>query len=552
MSARTNIASYLSDQARSRPHAPAIFMPCGRGPEGRVRYVHLTYAQLDRASDEVAHGLTAIGLGRGVRTALMVKPSLPFFPLVFGMFKAGTVPVMVDPGMGIAPLAKCLAEAAPEGFIGIPPAHIARLVLGWARGSLKTLVTVGPRLLWGGHTLAQVRALGVKALEAKSALPQTAPDDLAALLFTSGSTGIPKGVEYRQRHFLAQVKALLATYSFRAGDLDLPTFPLFALFDPALGLTTVVPDMDFTKPAKVNAALLVEALEDFGIGTMFGSPALLDTLGRHCRAHGLKLPTLNRVITAGAPVSNRILEQLAEALPESAEIVTPYGATECLPVASIDHRARLSTTRQATAEGRGVCVGVPVPSIDLRVIRIDDGALPEWSDGLELPRGEVGEITVAGEQATERYWARDEQTALAKLRHADGRIRHRMGDLGWLDEQGRLWFCGRKSERVRTGQGVMFTAQVEGVFEAHPLVKRSALIGLGAAGAQEPVLCVELLDGGPGSPALIAELLALGAAQAVSAPVKRVLFHPAFPVDIRHNAKIHRTTLAAWAQEQRA
>jgi acyl-CoA synthetase (AMP-forming)/AMP-acid ligase II len=545
-----NIAAALPRLAAAQPDAIAIRCPQGRDAQGRVAYPHaLSYRELDARSDRIAAALAAAGIGRGTRTALMVRPSPELFLLMFALFKAGAVPVLIDPGIDRRALKACLDEAAPEAFVGIPLAHAARVLLCWARASVRIKVTVGRRWFWGGETL---EALLARSAAAPFALAPTAPDEVAAILFTSGSTGVPKGVTYRHRHFVAQVAMLRDAFGIEPGGVDLPTFPPFALFDPALGLTSVVPEMDPTRPAQADPRVLIEAIERFGVSQMFGSPALLDTLSRHGEAHGTRLPTLRRVLSAGAPVPPAVVARMQAMLPDEAQIWTPYGATECLPVAIIEGR-ELRATRAATEAGAGTCVGRPVAPNQVRIIAIDDAPLPDWSQVRELPAGAVGEITVAGPSVTDEYFQRPQATALAKIRETgpDGRTRivHRMGDLGWFDAEGRLWFCGRKTQRVETAQGPLFTEQVEPVFNTHPDVRRSALVGVGARGAQRPVLCVELVPGvAPGvRDRLEAELLNLGSRFAHTARVQQVLVHPGFPVDIRHNAKIGRETLARWA-----
>ncbi len=543
-----NIAGFLPLQAAAQPYAPAIIYPYGRdtsaGGRGKVSYTHYTYRQLDEHSDLIARGLREVGIGRGVLTALMVKPSLEFFALTFGIFKAGAVPVMIDPGIGLKSLKICLAEAAPKAFIGIPAAHVARMALGWARGSIEHLVTVGRRLAWGGHTLAQIKALGAQAAERDDgpAMADVGPEDLAAILFTSGSTGVPKGVVYRHRHFTGQVDLIRELYGIQPGEVDLPTFPLFALFDPALGMTTVVPDMDFRKPAEVDPKKVVEAIHDFGVTNMFGSPALLNTVGRHGASHGVRLPTLKRVISAGAPVPATVMQRFLEMLPDDARIHTPYGATECLPVASISSAEVLSETSAKTDEGAGVCVGRMVEPNLVRIIAISDAPIAEWDDALLVEQGSVGEIVVKGPTATDQYYNREASTELAKIREGET-VCHRMGDLGYFDEHGRLWFCGRKSHRVQTPQGELYTVPCEGVFNTHPGVYRSALVGVDG----RPVVCVEL-EAGANAEKVRVELAEIGARHPHTASVHSFLVHPGFPVDIRHNAKIGRPALAEWAR----
>ena len=344
------------------------------------------------------------------------------------------------------------------------------------------------------------------------------------------------------------MRALLDAYGIEPGWVNLPTFPLFALFDPALGMTTIVPDMDPTRPARVDPRKIITPILEHGVSMMFGSPALLDTVGRWGASRGVRLPTVRHVISAGAPVSPEIIERFQRMLPDGAAIHTPYGATESLPVATISSREILGETRHATDRGAGTCVGEPVPSIEAAVIRIDDGPIAEWSEELRVPDGEVGEIVVKGPQVTSEYYNAPGHNRLAKIADGGG-VRHRMGDLGYLDGTGRLWFCGRKSQRVRTPSGTLFTEPCEAVFNAHPAVFRSALVGVGAPGAQRPVLCVELESHVTRRQhgRVRRELLSLAREFEHTVPIGTVLFHPDFPVDIRHNAKIGRGALAAWA-----
>ncbi len=548
--ATTNIADALFTRAVEAPERVALRWPDGRGPDGRTRFASLTYAQLARDVEAAAAGLLAIGIADGVRAVLMVKPGPAFYVLMYALFRARAVPVLIDPGIDRRALKQCLDEAEPHAFIGIPLAHAARIVLGWARRSNRINVTVGRRWFWGGHTYAKLLQAHRNAVGSYS---NGDASDLAAILFTSGSTGIPKGVEYTHAIFAAQVRMIATAFDIAPGEVDVPTFAPFALFDPALGMTSVLPDMDYARPGRADPERVLDAIAADGASTLFGSPAVLDVLARHGEATGARLPTLLRVLSAGAPVRPEVVERFARMLPVQARIWTPYGSTECLPVAAIDGAEILAVGRAGTANGRGICVGRPLPDNLVRIIGTSDEAIPDWSDALVAPASAIGEITVAGPTTTARYFRRDAATALAKIRErlVDGgeRIVHRMGDLGYLDTAGRLWYVGRKSHRVHTASSTLYPEMVEGILNTHPEVRRTALVGVGPRAAQVPVICVELHGdrGAPAWPRVLGELAEIAACHPLTAGLAHFLRHPAFPVDIRHNAKIGREKLAAWA-----
>jgi acyl-CoA synthetase (AMP-forming)/AMP-acid ligase II len=541
------VATYLRTMARIQPYKRAVVCPAGRDSQGRVAYTHLTFRQLDIESDCLAQGLDEAGVSRGVRTILMVKPSLDFFALVFALFKVGAVPVVVDPGMGVSRMLNCLQESRAQALIGIPPAHVLRTLAPKYFKSVQTFITVGSRWFWGGLTLTQVRTRHWEPYR----IADTRSDEIAAILFTTGSTGPAKGVFYTHGVFDAQVRNIRAQFGISPDEIDLPTFPLFALFDPALGMTAIIPDMDPTKPARVNPERIIEAIVNHGVTNMFASPALLNRVGRYGKEKGIKLPTLKRVISAGAPATPANIEQFASMLTDGAQIHTGYGATEAMPVSSFGSDEILKETRTLSEQGFGMCVGQPIAGIDVRIIRITDGPIASWSDDLCVADGDTGEITVRGDQVTRGYFERPRDDSLAKIADGDT-LWHRMGDLGWIDKKGRIWFCGRKGHRVVTETGTLFTIPCEAIFNNHPRVFRSALVGIGPQGRQRPVICIELEpgDNGRGKKGLKEELLALAKGSPITESIETVLFHRAFPVDIRHNSKIFREKLAVWAEKK--
>jgi acyl-CoA synthetase (AMP-forming)/AMP-acid ligase II len=545
----SNVASALSWQAQRQPNAVAIHYP--RSGFFRKRgYTSCTYQELDSLSDSYARGLAAYGIGPGIRTALMLTPGLDFLAMFFALFKAGAIPVLIDPGIGMKPLKQCLAEAAPKAFIGVTRAQFARKVLGWAKESCELLVTAGPNLGLGGINLGELRKMG----EAGDDQPmhRVKPNDMAAILFTSGSTGAPKGVVYRHRHFNAQVEMLRDAFGIEPGEVSLPTFPPFALFDPALGMTTVVPDMDPTRPARANPAKLVAAIERYRVTTIFGSPALLDTLSRYCVDQGIRLDSVTRVISAGAAVPVRTVRRMQRSLYRDATVHTPYGATECLPVSSISAGELDDRLVERIESGDGVCVGRPIEPNRVRIIKISDIAINDISATTEMPFGMPGEIVVTGPTCTDSYWNREAATTMAKFTDENGAIWHRMGDVGIMDGAGRLWYCGRVSQRIETGQETLFADQCEAIFNQHPDLRRSAVVGVGTRGRQTPVLCIELKGklSAVDNERVHFDLLQLAQAHTITRSIRTVLVHPGFPVDIRHNSKIGREELAKWAEQK--
>jgi len=545
----SNVANALSWQAQRQPSAIAIYYPKNSAFR-KDHYESVTYQELNELADCYARGLHAYGITAGTRTALMLTPGLNFFAMFFALFKAGAVPVLIDPGIGMKPLKECLAEAEPKAFIGVTKAHFARKVLGWAKQSCELLVTAGPTLGLGGINLKKLRQMGAES--AAEFEHQVKPEDMAAILFTSGSTGVPKGVVYRHRHFNAQVNMLKNAFNIEPGEVSLPTFPPFALFDPALGMTTIVPDMDPTRPADADPEKLIKAIDRFKVTNIFGSPSLLNTLSNYCVDNNIRLESVTRVISAGAAVPISTIRRMQDSLYRDAEIHTPYGATECLPVSSVSASQIDDKMVDRIESGDGVFVGQPIEPNQVKIIKISEMAFNDLSETTEMPYGMPGEIIVTGPSCTDSYWKRDNATAMSKFGDEFGNTWHRMGDVGIMDGLGRLWYCGRVSQRIETAEETLYADQCEAIFNQHPDLVRSAVVGVGTKGRQTPVLCIEVK--GKLSPVdterVHFDLLQLAQAHGITKSIRTVLFHPGFPVDIRHNSKIGREELAEWAAKK--
>lgn len=570
----SNVARYLPEAAARQSDFPAVLLPRRQGT--RLDYDTLTFARLETLACAAAAVFSRRGVTRGSRVLLMVKPGRDLILSVFALFKIGAVPVVIDPGMGRKHFLSCVRRTKPTALVGIPLAQILSRVFWKDFATVRHRVTVGT-----GRFGRLLDSLG----DADFTPAATAADELAAILFTSGSTGPPKGVCYEHGMFEAQVRMIRAEYGIQPGEVDLPMLPIFALFNPALGMTTVVPEMNPSKPAAVDPSKIIQAIRQTGATNSFGSPVLWNRIATYCEANQVALPSLRRVLMAGAAAPPSLIRRMKALLPEG-EVFTPYGATEVLPVASISGSEILAETQPLTEQGRGVCVGRPLPEVRARIIAIRDAPIPTLAEADPTPVGEVGEIIVTGPSVTKAYDGLTEATLKAKiysnapcearLGEADERsqrelaspvcyadeffsepqgdvIHHRMGDLGYYDQEGRLWFCGRMAERVETPDGLMLTECVEAIFNRHPQVFRSALIGLGARPAQTPAIVIEPQPAD--WPATTSahnvfreELLALARESRITARIERIYFCRAFPVDVRHNAKIHRLELAKLAE----
>lgn len=528
----SNVARYLTQTALEQPRSTALSIPLKGCTPQRGRYRTLDFEQLEELAGLSAAYLIRRGVNRGDRVLLLVRPGLELILCVFALFRLGAVPVVIDPGMGLRAFLRCVRQSTPDVLLAIAPGILVSRLFPGAFKDLRLRIRVDNA--WS----MRVRRGVVEPVSPVT----TGPDELAAILFTSGSTGPAKGVRYTHGMFDAQVRMLDEVYRFAKNEVDLPMLPIFALFNPAFGMTTVVPEMNPGKPAKADPARIVRAIQENRVTNSFGSPTLWRNVADYCEERGLKLSSVNRILMAGAPAPSQLLDRLKKIVPDG-EIFTPYGATECLPVSTISATEILRETARWTHVGRGTCVGHPVPGVTIRIVSVVDG---ELTDDLvrELPGEEIGEILVTGPSVTREYDRLEEATRLSKWVDRDGRTWHRMGDLGYRDAGGRLWFCGRVAERVVTADRVYYTECCEPVFNAHAdLIQRSALIAwqAGPDSPVEPAIVIERPDGRE----LDRDFLRLAADDCpATRGIRRFYFHKSFPVDVRHNAKINRRLLA--------
>ena len=391
-----NIADRFTQIAQKYHNKVAVKYPRRAG--NKYRYDSITFGELESLANKYANGLSEIGFSRGSKTLLFVRPSLQFPALVFALFKLGVIPVLIDPGMGRKNLLAAIEEIAPQGLIAEPEVHFLSLLFGKSFKSVKFKVTTkGPKI---GKCLPLA---SLKNSKDSFANEQLEPDEMAAILFTSGGTGRPKGVVYTHKIYTEQTRLLQELFNLTDSEIDLPCFPLFSLFTLCMGMTSCIPDMDPSKPAKANPQKLLQNITDNKVTFMAGSPAIWEALGDYCEKNKITLPTVKYLVMFGAPVRNELHEKFSKILPNGTTY-TPYGATESLPVSNISGKIILEQTAILTEQGKGTCVGAPVPGVEVSIIEISDDIIENIKNARLLKPFEIGEIAVKGDIVTASYY----------------------------------------------------------------------------------------------------------------------------------------------------
>ncbi len=559
-----NLADIVLRVAREDPARIAVIDLDGWEGYGTRRYKRHTYAELSADAESVAVGLRGMGIAETTRTVFMSPPSYETCVMGVALTRVGALSIWIDPAVGYRNVAERLGRVSPDAFVGNALAHIGRVTFGWGPRMLRKLVLTETPFLPGGRIVTgfppfpgarSIRSLG-KHAPAERQPPKVGPDDPCAVLYTTGSTGRAKPTLYPHRNFCQVFRNAHHSWRWDPDNevpVDMAVFPAFLFIPISAGGTMVVPPIDFARqgPAKVNSAALIQVINDCGVGSFFAAPILVENLAREALARHLTMPSLKRVIAAGAPIFGPVEEMLRAVMAPDGEVAANYGATEAMPSTELGSREHLHGLWDMTERGAGICVGDALPGVELKIIGIVDGPIDSIEATSELPTGRVGEILVRGQHVSPEYFLDPESTRRNKVPDPQGDW-HRFGDTGYLDARGRLWVCGRVSQRVKAAGGDVFPLQVEPLFDAHPKVRRSALVGVPAPAGEVPVLCVEVEPGvGKNELAdLRRELLARAADSGMGNKIHAILFKRRLPVDPRHNSKIERPQLAKWAARQ--
>ncbi|MGZ3302632.1 MAG: fatty acid CoA ligase family protein [Isosphaeraceae bacterium] len=559
-----NLADIVLRVSREDPERIAVIDLDGWEGYGTRRYKRHTYAELSADAESVAVGLREMGIAELTRIVFMSPPSYETCVMGVALTRVGAFSIWIDPAVGYRNIAERLRRVQPEAFLGNALAHLGRITFGWGPRDLRKLVLTGSPLVRGAHTIngfppfpgaRSIRSLR-RQRPAEPEPPQVGPDDPCAVLYTTGSTGPAKPSLYLHRNFCQVFRNAHHSWRWDPDNevpVDMAVFPAFLFIPISAGGTMVVPPIDFARqgPATVNPAALIQVINDCEVKSFFAAPILIENLAREALARNLTMPSLTRVIGAGAPISGPTERMLRVVMAPDGELAANYGATEAMPSTEMGSREHLQGLWDMTEQGAGICVGYALPGVALKIIDIVDGPIDSIEETSELPNGQVGEILVRGKHVSPEYYLDPESTRKNKVPDPQGNW-HRFGDAGYVDAQGRLWVCGRVSQRVKAASGNVFPLQVEPLFDAHPKVRRSGLVGVPSPAGELPVLCVEVEpDVGKDELAgLHQELLARAADSEMANTIHAILFKRRLPVDPRHNSKIERPHLAKWAARQ--
>ncbi|MCP4660410.1 MAG: AMP-binding protein [bacterium] len=523
-----NVIEFLRRAAERVPDRPALIFGGGDG-EGQ----QLTFAELWERAARIAAGLASAGLVPGERAIVMIPMSAELYAALLGLLRGGYVAVFVDPWIGWRQIAAFSAFAEPRAWVGVTRSHLLR-VLDRRIRRIALTVTTGRRL---GHWPAARTLAELEAATGRCRVDPATADHPALITFTSGSSGSPKGANRTHGFLTAQHLALRREFPYDDDDVDMAMFPVFALNNLALGITTVVPEMDFRRVDAVDASQVLGQMERFGVTTCTASPPFFDRLVQY---RGGRIPPglrLRRILTGGAPVSDAQLRAWQRAFPRT-EIEVVYGSTEAEPVAHLRAAERLAATNDLRPRAPGYCVGRITEQLRARIIAIDRRPVSLGDEGWparEVPPHAIGELVVSGDHVCRDYYRNPEAGRENKIVEPDGTVWHRMGDTGYLDRDGRFWLVGRVHSTIfRHGEAIHPQLVEQAAGGEDPRIRRAAAVGLPDRELGERVVVVLETDAG-------AELRAEVTARLQEAEQtvdEIVLSAEALPLDPRHRSKI--------------
>lgn len=520
---RANLSHILLRRVETVPDKPAIYEPIWDS-SGIKSYKLITYIDLKIRSGKLANSLLELGLKPGDRILVMVPMSIALYEIMLACLKAGIIIVFIDPWVGFKKIREFALQTSPRAFISTMKGNILR----WIPGILPSFefnITIGKSLFGlGTYSLEEL----IENNSEECDIYEVEEDYPALITFTTGSTGIPKGVERSHGFLFLQHQILTEHLGTKREDIDLTMLPVFVLNSLANGSTSVLPAMDTRNVSRAEPALLAQQFKDMHITTSVASPIVFEKLVTHMASMEDNFPEVRALYTGGAPVSRELIISLKNIVPNG-KVYILYGSTEAEPIASISAEEILEETVPPTEIGLGLCVGLPDPNIEIGIIPASEENL----DSLNLlPIGETGEIAVCGPHVNKGYYKNPIAEQQNKIKLENGSVWHRTGDAGYVDKNGRLFLLGRISQRITREDKIYYPLQIEPVINTLESVEKSAYFTV-----SNGLIVLAYTDNGKS--VVTAENAIRKKIEELNLPCDKIIRVKEIPMDPRHNSKIN-------------
>lgn len=539
-----NIANYLIEAAEKFPLKEAII-------EGLKdsKYKKITFSELNILSNQYANYFIKKGVKDNQKVLILINFSINFIAITYALFKIGAIPVFIDKGTRIKKILKSMKNVEPYVLIGNLQTNIIGIILKRYITSIKLNIIIFENL----PILEQYFIKKIKNESAHFKLKEGNDKKTIAILFTSGSTGQPKAVIYTHEMIKAQLTLLKEQYEFISEETDLSTLPVFSLFDAALQMTTIIPNVNIAKPSSINPKNIIQCINQFKATTTYASPLIIEKILKYISDKQLTLPSLRRLLIYGSPLPTLTIQKIYKTF-QNVNISVTYGATEALPISSITLDEIKKETLENTMQGKGICLGYTFKNIKINIIKISEHPIENINDTIILDKHLCGEIIVYGDIVSTKYYNDELSTKLSKIKDKD-KYWHRTGDIGFTDEKNRLWYMGRKEDIIYCPNKMLFTIPIETLYDNYYKINKSALIGLGNKPNQIPVIIIQPYKkyypkNKNAYNEFVNEVILMKKSYHILNEIKHVLFHPSLPLDIRHNSKILRKELISFAKER--
>lgn len=536
-SEKNNVISFLHRHLKNNPQKTVFYYPkIAKNQNGEMLHESIALMELVGKTSRLAQSLIELGLKPGDRVLIFLPMGLELYLAMFAVLQVGAVAVFLDSWARREQLGLVAKSTEPALMISIEPAFALAQ-------AIPELDQIPGKIVAGSKSpLAQYELETLMHNPVQAGIEPVEFGTPALITFTTGSSGTPKGANRTHGFLASQHAALDQCLPYQADDLDLPIFPIFSLNNLAGGVTTILPAIDLAAPSPQDAERLVQQIQTLKATCCTLSPSLFIQLSEYCREQGIKLASLRRAVTGGAPVGRENLENFKTIAPR-AEILVLYGSTEVEPIAHIEVEELL----RGTSREEGVNVGKISPELEYKFIKIVKGNVELDSQGwqaIEQKKGLPGELLVSGAHVCPGYYRNQEAMKAVKITGPEGRLWHRTGDVGFLDQNDDLWIVGRVHNAIcRTGE-YLFPIKAELLLKQLDFVKQAAFLGRPDQILKEKTcVVISLKDRSTTQSEIAYREKILNLMKEHRIPVDEIIFREEIPMDPRHHSKVEYTKL---------